>query len=459
MPFPTTVRRTFRRPLAVLVLALLTPLAASAAPQERRSDRDVQRLLEQLEIGMAALRELGDGDALEVLRQVANDLVEKHGAGRSEHRDGGLASAPQEPRRPVEPERDLESRAVRLDVVRLARKAHAEAGNGDADAWLERFLHVGELQMVGAGEEEIARAAEGLTMGMAIELLQIAARLYREWGVPDRARVCNDLAEFYTRREHERGRERSEEEAAAAELEAARRQLEVLRLAFDVFRETGREEARDAIEHAIHVRELNIEGDWGDETQRVRETAPDLATVVELLARAGELYAERGWEDRAHACAELAETWRRKVRGRGEREHGHEEHAGLGPDWAWRYSENALRTHGREDAADLARDAYRALKVRMEGREGEEARAILEREPDLGQRVELLAFAAEILADLGQPDRARVVSRAAREARADWERARERSGEIAQQIEELSRRVEDLSKILADIQAGLDRLK
>jgi len=110
----------------------------------------------------------------------------------------------------------LESLEQRIEVLRLVRVAHAEAGNRRAADRMERVLHLAELQLEGVSGEALAQASEGITQGGLIELVQGAQNLYREWGHQERSAACRRLAEFYRDRterreggeEREQGRER-----------------------------------------------------------------------------------------------------------------------------------------------------------------------------------------------------------------------------------------------------------
>ncbi len=103
--------------------------------------------------------------------------------------------------------RNLEDLAQRMDVLRFARAAHAEANHPDARDILERTIHVGELQLTDASPQQIAQASAGLSMEQIVKLTLTAADLYREWGNEDRAAACSSLAEFYIRRTRDQEQE------------------------------------------------------------------------------------------------------------------------------------------------------------------------------------------------------------------------------------------------------------
>ena len=78
-------------------------------------------------------------------------------------------------------------------------------------------------------------------------------------------------------------------------------------------REGERRDAAGLLEHAIHARELALEGRRDDEAQRIRETAPNRGQLSEILGLASRLWSEFGHEERAHAVGELAEQMRARV--------------------------------------------------------------------------------------------------------------------------------------------------
>jgi hypothetical protein len=149
-----------------------------------RSDAAYAELIEGLEIGMRTLKELGRDDALRVLEQVASDVRAERERARTSRRGP-----------------DLDALENRIEILRHARAAHGELGHDEDASYLDRFVQLGELQLQDASQEELERAAEGLTRAHAVKLLQIAADQYRAWGREDRAAACAALAEYYARSE------------------------------------------------------------------------------------------------------------------------------------------------------------------------------------------------------------------------------------------------------------------
>lgn len=88
-----------------------------------------------------------------------------------------------------------------IEILRWARGALAEGGKREKAGLMERFIHVAELQQAGASGEQIGQAFEGLSMEMTIDLLEVAAGLYADWDMGERARACYRLARYYSDRE------------------------------------------------------------------------------------------------------------------------------------------------------------------------------------------------------------------------------------------------------------------
>ena len=112
-------------------------------------------------------------------------------------------------------------------------------------------------------------------------------------------------------------RERGERDTRRpTEREIGRRQLEVMRLAMPALREGERRDAADILEHAIHARELAMEGRDGPEAMEVRRGGPNRAQIAEILLLASRLWKDFGNEDKAHITGELGQQFARQERER-----------------------------------------------------------------------------------------------------------------------------------------------
>ncbi len=90
------------------------------------------------------------------------------------------------------------------------------------------------------------------------------------------------------------------------ERELAKHHVETLRLAMHAFQEAEKREWAEQIEHAIHARELGLEGRRDEEAIHMRKTAPSDGHLAELLHVAAKYYSEWGHPDRAERVAKLS---------------------------------------------------------------------------------------------------------------------------------------------------------
>lgn len=226
---------------------------------------------------------------------------------------------------------ELQDLEPRVEILRWAAAAFDEAGEKRLANRMNRFVHVGELQLQGADEGEILGAFDGLEMGTAIELLQGASRLYEERGWEGRAGACRELAEFYARRERGEGEgeqveeERGEEKHGSTFDDRGNR-IDVLRIARHAHAEAEHGDAVGLLERTLHVAELQAaEAD----PVRIGQAAEGLSMelIIELVDDAAELWGDWGHERRAHACAGLARYYRAQEEGRAQEEHGDEHEA------------------------------------------------------------------------------------------------------------------------------------
>ena len=265
-------------------------------------------------------------------------------------------------------------------------------------------------------------------------------------------RVANDVRRDLDRERPAEGRR------ANRELEIVAMQIEALELSLPALREGERMEAVEMVERAIQAREMMLEGRRDREARMVREHAPNRGQIRELMGLSIELYQEFGMHDRAENLAGLMrELWpvrdrdaRRRVRG------GRHHEAAVHQVEVMRMALPALLEAGKHDAADLLERAVRAREVVLEGRADEEAHAIRERSPSLGQQVELLQFSAGLWREFGHEEKAQVISELAQRMWADRPREGERDRPEANPLE---RRVNTLEEQLAELLRTLDALR
>lgn len=108
---------------------------------------------------------------------------------------------------------DFEDRTQRMEVLRIALEAYADAGREDVVRTLEKTLLLAELQHAGASEEQIGAAAEGLSMELIVRLVMEAVDLHEERGRRSHAMACASLGNFYMQRMQSEGSDHAAEQS------------------------------------------------------------------------------------------------------------------------------------------------------------------------------------------------------------------------------------------------------
>lgn len=221
--------------------------------------------------------------------------------------------------------RELEAARERIHEMLREAEELQEAGRLDAaervrdraNQFAERVERQLERHQRARSDEaeHLQNVLEGLEQGMAA-----LRELGRHEELEALERVVHDVRRELQGRRDRPQRERQRAHRSANEREVAQHQLEIMRMAMPALREGERRDAAELLEHAIHARELALDGRRDDEAQHIRETAPNRGQLSEILGLASRLWAEFGHEERAHAVGELAEQLRaRNHRERDER--------------------------------------------------------------------------------------------------------------------------------------------
>ncbi len=224
--------------------------------------------------------------------------------------------------------RELEAARERIHAMMREAEELQEAGR----VVMAHKLTEPEKQLSAGVEQQLerhqrARSDESEHLHNVLEGLEHGMGALRELGRHEELEALERIAHD-VRRELEERRDRPHRERERAhreenEREVAIRQLVILRMAMPALREGERKDAADLLQHAIHARELALEGRRDDEAQHIRETAPNRGQQAEILGLASRLWGEFGHEDRARAVGELAEQMRARVhRERNERAQG-----------------------------------------------------------------------------------------------------------------------------------------
>jgi len=157
-----------------------------------------------------------------------------------------------------------------LEVMGMALHALKEANRGDAVELLTLAIRSREMMLEGRRDEEAQAVRQRApNRGQLAEILSMAARLWREFGKPDKGAVVGQLAEQMAA--VRRPRESEREQRGQNEREVALRQIKIMRYALHALAEAEKKDAADLLERAIHSRELALEGRRDEEATRIRQ--------------------------------------------------------------------------------------------------------------------------------------------------------------------------------------------
>jgi hypothetical protein len=205
---------------------------------------------------------------------------------------------------------ELQTVESQIEALQLALPALREAERRDAAELVERAIVARKTMLEGRRDEETRRIRE-LAPGreQIVEILVAAERIYREFGMDERAATLSRMTEELWPR-----RDRARQRAQSGRNEEAIHALEVMRMALPALKEEGRRDSAELLQRAIRAREVQLEGRRDREAARIREQAPTLGQQIELLAYAAELWQEFGHEEKARIVRELAERMRASMR-------------------------------------------------------------------------------------------------------------------------------------------------
>ncbi len=214
--------------------------------------------------------------------------------------------------------RELEAAKQRIDAMMRKAEELQELGRLDAaEKVRQRAEQLGERIERQLDRRRHARSEETEHLHNVLDGLERGMMALRELGRHEELealeRVAHDVRRELEGRRDRPQRERQRAHRSENEREVAQHQLEIMRMAMPALREGERRDAADLLEHAIHARELGLEGRRDDEAQHIRETAPNRGQQAEILGLASRLWGEFGHEERARAVGELAEQMRARV--------------------------------------------------------------------------------------------------------------------------------------------------
>ena len=379
-------------------------------------------------------------------------------------------------------------------MFRLAKKAFAEANKKKLVELIERSMHVRELMLEGRRDKEARNIIERRpSFGNEVELLNYASNLYAEWGKKEVAHATASLAKEIAKnhqrdrdrprdRDRRRDRERDDrerrderrEEKPRTERQIAEQQVEILLHAAEVLKNARRGDAAAIVAHYGRALRFRLQGKKGEKAMHVYKTAPDRRQTSRFLGMAAEILQDQSKVEQAQMVAKLARQFAgRKNRERGERER-RDERREKKPRTERQIAEQqveilmfaakVLDEAKRGDASETVEHAGHALKLRLQGKRGEEAMHVIKTAPDRGKTARFLGLAAEILQDEGKGEQAQMVAKLARQfaGRKDRERdegRRDRGRDSDRKLDELHERMEHMGRLIEEMQRELNRMK
>jgi len=230
-----------------------------------RPDEEAERILHGLELGMDSLRKLRKMDALDILERITADY-RRELAERRERRG--------EHERPARSEADQARHEI--EVLQIAKATAAEARDEPASEMLDHAIAARKSALEGRRDADARRLRRTApNAGALSEILMHCARLCRERGQSDRARVLGELGERY--RQRDRGQRRERGESREGEREQRDRERAEERMQRD--RERGgereqrdreRSEGREQTERRMRDLEAQIR-ELGDAVRRLQQ--------------------------------------------------------------------------------------------------------------------------------------------------------------------------------------------
>lgn len=199
-----------------------------------------------------------------------------------------------------------EAAKVREEAAALKKKIEAERGGSEGDD--PRVVALRNM------EKAIGALDKAGYEGMARDLRGMADRLRREIKGAG-----------------------GQERAGADDMDFVRRSMDTLRIARKGLAEAGKHDAADAMERAIHARELLLESK-GDDAARAMKGSPGDGDIAELLSKAGQCWREFKQPENAEKCEELGRFYRQRVEMQKQTEEAvrtkvkEHQHEGPGPD-------------------------------------------------------------------------------------------------------------------------------
>lgn len=197
---------------------------------------------------------------------------------------------------------EAEPEAVRKKIAVLLKKAERLQDEGAADKAERLVKQAQELKArLAKANEDRPRKNSGGEHGEILQGLKAGAASLRALGRGEEAERLERLA-AELRKKAAAGGKRSRGES---EREVALGQIKIMRIAFQGLLDAGREDSAELMEHAIHAKELALEGVRNKKATKVYETAPNLGQRIELLMFAAQKLRDAGKKEQASVVAKL----------------------------------------------------------------------------------------------------------------------------------------------------------
>lgn len=153
-----------------------------------------ERLIELLSLAARELHEQGRAERSKAVRELASKSRRPREAGRA-HDTDRRRETDRRPDAQHEPGRS-EIIQRQMEVMQLALAALREAERKDLAETIERAINLRRVNLLGLEGERADMVRERApSLGQTVEILYLAARLWREFGDDDKAEAIADLAE------------------------------------------------------------------------------------------------------------------------------------------------------------------------------------------------------------------------------------------------------------------------
>ncbi len=193
------------------------------------------------------------------------------------------------------------------------------------------------------------------------------------------------------------------------EIEVVRKKIERLLKKAERLQDEG---AADKAERLVkQAQDLKARLAKSNENRRRKKSGGELGEILSGLKAGAASLRDLGRREEAEKLERLAAELQKKAAAGGKRRRGESEReVALGQIKIMRIALQGLLDAGREDSAELMERVILAQELALKGIRNKKAIAVRESAPNLGQRTELLMFAARKLRDAGKKEQASAVA-------------------------------------------------